>query len=65
MPTDLFGRMDLQHTVIATKLHKTITIVTIITNIDRIPFFIPIIFMHTFFDPTNCCTRTKRKGLSA
>lgn len=32
MPTDLFGRMDLQHTVIATKVHKTITVVTIITN---------------------------------
>lgn len=32
MPTDLFGRMDLQHTVIAIKLHTTIIVVTIITN---------------------------------
>lgn len=38
MPIDLFGRMDLQHTVIATKLHKTITVVTIITNCQNTIF---------------------------
>lgn len=35
MPTDLFGKMDLQHTVIATKLHNIITVVTIITNCNH------------------------------